>query len=75
MENEKLLFPIVELPMQMTEPGHRLLKSRLMWIGFSIAAGLRFMYQLGPHGPSPTLGGMPTRQVGIADAAVLSWPR
>lgn len=40
MQNEKLLFPIVELPMQITEPGHRLLRSRLMWIGFGIAGGI-----------------------------------
>ena len=26
--------------MQITEPGHRLLKSKLMWIGFAIAAGI-----------------------------------
>ncbi len=43
IRNEKLLFPIVELPMQITEPGHRLFRSRLMWIGFSIAAGISIL--------------------------------
>jgi len=40
MQHDKLQFPIVELPMQITEPGHGLLRSRLMWIGFGIAGGI-----------------------------------
>lgn len=42
-EHDKLQFPIVELPLQITEPGHRLLKSKLMWIGFSIAGGISIL--------------------------------
>ena len=56
IEHDKLQFPIVELPMQITEPGHKLLKSRLMWIGFSIAAGISIMNGLSLFYPSiPTL--------------------
>ena len=40
MQHDKLQFPIVELPMQLTEPGHRLLKSKLMWAGFGLAGGI-----------------------------------
>ncbi|MHB0999698.1 MAG: DUF6785 family protein [Armatimonadota bacterium] len=43
VQNEKLLFPIIELPMQVTEPDHKLLKNRLMWAGFCIAAGISLL--------------------------------
>ena len=52
MQHDKLQFPIVELPMQMTEPGLRLLRSRLMWIGFAIAAGLSLVNGLAVLYPS-----------------------
>ena len=57
IQNEKLLFPIVELPMQITEPGHRLLKSRLMWFGFAIAASISILNGLQLFYPTlPTIG-------------------
>jgi len=57
MQNEKLLFPIVELPMQITEPGHRLLRSKLMWLGFSISAGISILNGLQLLYPTlPTIG-------------------
>lgn len=56
IRNEKLLFPIVELPMQITEPGHRLFRSRLMWMGFSIAAGISILNGMQLFFPSlPTI--------------------
>lgn len=54
LEHDRLQFPIVELPMQMTEPGSRLFGSRLMWVGFAIAGsisivnGLHMYYPLVP---------------------------
>jgi len=39
-QHDRLQFPLVEVPLQITEPGGRLLRSRLMWIGFSIAFGI-----------------------------------
>jgi len=40
-ENEKLAFPIIQLPLAMTsERGSALIKSRTMWIAFSIAAAI-----------------------------------
>ena len=40
-ENEKLAFPVIQLPVAMTsKKGRTLLKSRPMWIGFSIAAAI-----------------------------------
>jgi len=57
IRREKLLFPIVELPMQLTEPGCRLLRSRLMWTGFSIAAGISLLNGLQLFYPTlPTIG-------------------
>lgn len=76
MQNEKLLFPIVEVPMQITEPGHRLLKSRLMWLGFGIAGGisvlngLNILYPTLPYIPvkmmdiSPYMPGRPWNAMG-----------
>src|ERR1051325_5768104 len=37
-DREKLPFPVIEIPMQMTEPSARLWKSSLFWIGFTIVA-------------------------------------
>lgn len=51
-EHDKLQFPIVELPMQITEPGYSLLKNRLMWIGFGIAAGISVINGLSVLYPS-----------------------
>lgn len=56
IQNEKLLFPIIELPMQITEPGHRLLKSKLMWVGFCIAGGISILNGLSELFPNiPTI--------------------
>lgn len=52
MEHDKLQFPIVELPMQITDPDYRLLRSRLMWIGFAISAGISIMNGLHIFYPS-----------------------
>lgn len=39
-EAERLSYPLVQLPLDMTEPGGRLFRSRLMWVGFALAAGI-----------------------------------
>ena len=36
---ERLSYPIVHLPIELTDLGNSLFSSRLMWIGFSISAG------------------------------------
>lgn len=43
IQHDKLQFPIVELPMQLTEPNSPLLRSKLMWMGFGIAAGISIL--------------------------------
>ena len=71
MQNEKLVFPIVELPMQITEPDQRLLKSRLMWLGFSISGGISILNGLHQLFPS-----VPYIQVKMWDIQPLlvNWP-
>jgi hypothetical protein len=58
-EHEKLSYPIIQLPLGMTESGSgNLFRRKLVWIGFSIAAtidivnGLHFLYPV-----VPSLGG------------------
>ena len=56
-EREKLTYPTVRLPMELTKPKLAFFKNRLMWIGFGIAAfislinGLRFFYPSLPFIP------------------------
>jgi hypothetical protein len=40
-EREKLAFPLVQLPLELTAPGAPLLKQRLLWVGFAVAVGLQ----------------------------------
>lgn len=42
MENEKLSYPIVQLPLAMAT-NRSFFRSRLMWIGFSVAASIRLI--------------------------------
>lgn len=40
MDRERLSFPIVQLPVSMTEPKGELWKNKLFWLGFAIAFGI-----------------------------------
>jgi hypothetical protein len=54
MDHERLTFPIVQLPLEMTRPGLELFRSRLLWLGFAVAAtvdivnGLSYFYPAVP---------------------------
>ncbi len=53
-ENEKLSFPVIQLPLVMTEPGGAFFKNRVMWAGFSAAFAVGLvngMHQLFPQMP------------------------
>lgn len=58
-KNEKLSYPIIQLPLAITEKGGEtsFFKNRLLWIGFAIAAGidllngLHFFWPFVPHLP------------------------
>jgi hypothetical protein len=40
VEEERLAYPIVQLPLSMTEPGARLLSDRLLWGGAALSGGI-----------------------------------
>jgi hypothetical protein len=46
MDRERLSFPIVQLPLEMTEPGTSFFANRLMWLGFLIALVLESINSL-----------------------------
>ncbi|MCC6444557.1 MAG: hypothetical protein IT210_14015 [Armatimonadetes bacterium] len=52
---EKLSYPVLHLPMEMTDPSGRLYAQKLMWAGFGVAGGvsllngLSFLYPGVPH--------------------------
>ena len=42
-EQEKLTYPIIQLPLEMSRPAARLFQNRLMWMGFAVAAGVEII--------------------------------
>lgn len=43
-ENEKLTYPIIQLPIEMTQGGGKqLFSNKLLWVGFAIAGGISFV--------------------------------
>jgi hypothetical protein len=64
MDHERLTFPIVQLPLEMTRPGLDLFRSRLLWLGFAVAAmvdlinGLNYFY---PAVPAINISGINLR--------------
>ncbi|MGB9587690.1 MAG: DUF6785 family protein, partial [Armatimonadota bacterium] len=58
IERERLIFPIVQLPLEMTDPKTSFFRNRVMWLGFGIAAGLETLNSfaaLFPNVPSVQL--------------------
>ena len=44
IEHEKLTYPIIQLPLQMTETArHAFFRNRIMWLGFGISGGLALL--------------------------------
>lgn len=43
IEHERLTYPVIQLPLAMTETQESFLKSKNMWIGFSIGAGITLL--------------------------------
>ena len=42
-EQEKLTYPIIQLPLEMSRPAARLFQNRLMWMGFAVAASVEII--------------------------------
>ena len=59
IEHERLTFPIVQLPLAMTEPKAAMWRSKLFWIAFSVTFGIELINGLAiyfPAMPSINLG-------------------
>ena len=58
VESEHLSYPIIQLPLEMTQSHQRFFRNRWMWLGFAIGAtidiinGLNFLFPV-----APSLGG------------------
>jgi len=60
-DRERLTFPIIQLPMEVTNPRTRLLRSPLLWVGLAVAGGIDLMNGLNHIYPSvPYLSVAPT---------------
>ena len=58
-ENEKLSYPLIQLPLAMTSRTEPFFRSRLMWMGFGIAAFIDLLNGLNYLHPSlPRIGGI-----------------
>ena len=64
IEREKLSYPIVHLPLEMTRPDGRLFRSKMMWIGFGIAGGIDLINGL--HAFWPAFPEIPVRKFDLA---------
>ena len=42
-EQEKLSYPLIQLPLEMTAPSQRLLRNKLMWLSFTFAFGINLL--------------------------------
>ena len=51
VEHERLTFPIVQLPLAMTEPEGKLWRNKLFWLGFAIAGGIDLINGLALYAP------------------------
>ena len=70
-ENEKLNYPIVQLPLALTQDSAGFLKNRLMWFGFSVASmaelinGLNYLY--------PAVPALPIKGLTLFDFSQRPW--
>jgi len=58
VEREKLSYPLIELPLAMTQARYNFFRSKMMWIGFGVAAGIRIIN--GFHSLYPAIPAIPT---------------
>ncbi|MBC8233402.1 hypothetical protein H8E77_27960 [bacterium] len=56
VEQEKLTYPIIQLPMEMIDNSRQFLRNKLLWVGFGIAAGLDLWNEL--HHVYPNVPGI-----------------
>lgn len=64
IERERLTYPIIRLPLEMTRSKGMFFRSKVMWIGFSIAGGIHIVNGLNAIYPSLPLIPMRTADLG-----------
>jgi hypothetical protein len=62
-ENERLAFPLVELPLQLTDEQFTLFRSRPMWLGFALAGGIDLLNTVAMS--FPAMPHIPTREMNL----------
>jgi hypothetical protein len=62
--NERLTFPIVRLPYELTKTDGKFFRSKIMWMGFAVAGGIALLN--GIHALYPAFPQIPTRQFEIS---------
>jgi hypothetical protein len=70
-QTEKLSYPIIQLPLEMTNPGMTLFKTKLLWIGFAVAALIDIINGL--NSIFPTVPEIPVRVRNIAMFTEKPW--
>ena len=63
-EHEKLSYPLIAVPVQITEPKGSLFRNRLFWMGFAVAAGIDILNGL--HVQYPVVPELKVRIFNIA---------
>ena len=63
IERERLTYPIVRLPIEMTYQDGRLFKNKMLWIGFAIAGGIDLIN--GIHAFFPVFPEIPVRKADL----------
>jgi hypothetical protein len=62
-ENERLAFPLVELPLRMTDESFSLFRSRAMWAGFVLAGAIDVVNTVAMS--YPAVPHLPTREINL----------
>lgn len=63
IERERLTYPIVRLPIEMTHSDGRLFKNKMLWVGFAIAGGIDLIN--GIHAFFPAFPDIPVRKANL----------
>lgn len=69
-DRERLPFPIIEIPLQMTEPSGRMWKNRLFWLGFGICAVIEIVNGL--HWLYPSIPQIPVQHVNVQGQGIFA---
>lgn len=72
-EREKLSYPLVQLPLDMTAEGAPLFKEKLLWIGFGIAAAIDIINGL--NALYPSIPAIPIKPPAMQDILFNTAPR